>query len=74
MKVGVAQCNCISMPSTGKGFVLLMICHFTPSIRSFVSSLSHAKGVFGESVQFLVGGVETTDYDRLSFYSGVLEG
>ena len=42
--------------------------------RSFVSSLSHAKGVFGESVQFLVGGVKTEDYDRRSFYSGILEG
>ncbi len=49
-------------------------CVFVCVARSFVSSLTHARGVFGESVQFLVGGVKTDEYDPRTFYGGVLEG
>lgn len=39
-----------------------------------MSSLSHAKGVFGADVKFMVGGVETTEYNPMTFYGGKLIG
>ena len=39
-----------------------------------MSSLSPAKGLFGPSVKFLVGGVETTEYDPRTLYQGKLQG
>jgi len=42
--------------------------------RTFVSKLSHAKGVFGRNPKFLVDGVETDQYDPRTFYAGKLQG
>ena len=42
--------------------------------RTFISSLSRGRGVFGASVKFTVDGEETTEYDPRTFYSGELEG
>lgn len=48
--------------------------YLTAFNRSFISSLSHAKGVFGKSVKFMVDGVKTDEYDPRTFYGGQLEG
>ena len=43
-------------------------------IRSFHSVLRHSKGVFGASVEIMVGGVTSTEYDHRTFYEGKLHG
>ena len=43
-------------------------------LRSFHSVLRHSKGVFGASVEIMVGGVTSNEYDRRTFYEGKLHG